>query len=112
MKPNLSYAERKKRRGLPPSRLGKGLSLGGVRCPVCNGPTAVYDSRPSRGSVMRHRGCRDCGERFLTWEVAGANPDNCLASLAAASGELRELARRLDILSQRSASEEIDEAAE
>ena len=44
----------------------------GVPCPKCQSvSTGVTDSRPvANGTIRRRRGCRDCGSRFTTYEIA------------------------------------------
>lgn len=41
-----------------------------MKCPVCNGPTRVYDTKLRNGTVRRRRMCRSprCGYKFLTRE--------------------------------------------
>lgn len=40
-----------------------------MNCPVCEGATAVIDSRPESDSVNRRRRCLSCDYRFRTVEV-------------------------------------------
>lgn len=44
-----------------------------MECPACSGQTKVLDSRVAPGgSIRRRRECEACGERFTTYERAGA----------------------------------------
>jgi transcriptional regulator NrdR family protein len=38
-------------------------------CPICDGQTKVYDSRPEVDCVTRRRKCLECGHCFKTVEV-------------------------------------------
>lgn len=40
-----------------------------MTCPVCDGKTRVFESRPDLESVRRRRECIDCGYRFHTVEL-------------------------------------------
>lgn len=41
-----------------------------LACPSCGEKNSgVLDSRNSRGSIRRRRVCRNCGERWTTYEV-------------------------------------------
>ena len=40
-----------------------------MKCPVCNGNTGVYNSRPEVDCVRRNRRCYDCGYKFRTVEI-------------------------------------------
>jgi transcriptional repressor NrdR len=42
-----------------------------VKCPYCNGESAVIDSRASADGVRRRRECPDCKRRFTTYERVG-----------------------------------------
>ena len=41
-----------------------------MKCPECDGPTKVIDSRKKPEYLYRRRLCRACGARFSTKEVA------------------------------------------
>lgn len=41
-----------------------------MKCPACDGPTKVVDSRKKPEYLYRRRVCRACGTRFSTREVA------------------------------------------
>ena len=40
-----------------------------MNCPVCDGETFVYDSRPKQDSTNRRRKCLSCGYKFTTVEI-------------------------------------------
>ena len=42
-----------------------------MKCPYCNGESAVIDSRASADGVRRRRECPDCKRRFTTYERVG-----------------------------------------
>ena len=41
-----------------------------MKCPICGGPTRVYDTKPRHGVVLRRRLCRGsaCAYKFRTRE--------------------------------------------
>ena len=67
----------RKAAGTPlPTRVALASANGGYPCPKCGARTAVYNSRPSHGSVRRNRGCPSCLHRFTTYEtIAGVGPE-------------------------------------
>lgn len=40
-----------------------------MKCPVCDGDTFVYDSRPKQDSTNRRRKCLYCDYKFTTIEI-------------------------------------------
>lgn len=40
-----------------------------MNCIKCGNKSKVYDSRPHKDSVKRHRQCLKCGHRYATLEV-------------------------------------------
>ena len=62
-----------------------------MRCPQCQYPTYVSDSRERHGYVRRLRRCTRCGHRMVTWESA-MHPD----AIAAAAAKLRTLADEME----------------
>ncbi len=73
----------------------------GPPCPACgHGRSVTLDSRPTEaGHHRRRKKCVSCGHRFTTYETTsrpGTNPVAYARALRRLSGEVEDLARRLE----------------
>lgn len=62
------------------------MSVRGLNCQKCGGPTVVVDSRAINGEsgIRRRRKCADCGWRFSSYEYAVKSHNKLYREIAAA----------------------------
>ena len=68
----------------------------GIPCPSCQSHRhSVIDSRPRENTTMRRRKCKQCGERFSTFEFSEADVPSMTRQPRDALRTMRTLAMRM-----------------